>query len=73
MPQGVFETISKFAPTHEYVFMDDEHAMKFLTERFQPKVLERFKQLRRGSHKVRQQRYGAPRHRLGRLSHHTNS
>jgi hypothetical protein len=53
VPAGVFETITKYAPDYEYVFMDDEHAILFLSERFQPSVLRRFKELRRGSHKVR--------------------
>lgn len=52
VPAGVFETIAKYAPDYEYIFMDDEHAMLFLSERFQPSVLRRFKELRRGSHKV---------------------
>ena len=45
--------ISSSLSSSKYVFMDDEHAMTFLGERFQPKVLKRFKELRRGSHKVR--------------------
>jgi hypothetical protein len=58
VPQHIFDAVSRFAgPRYDYQFLDDDAAWNFLEAHFVQDVLNRFRELKRGSHKADLLRY----------------
>jgi len=57
IPKEVYETIAKYAPEYTHIILDDKDGTSFLTEYFEPVVLETFNKLKLGPHKADLLRY----------------
>jgi len=57
IPKIVYENADKFAPEYQHYILDDNDCETFLSNYFEPNVLETFKQLNSGPHKADLVRY----------------
>ncbi len=57
IPNYIFEDINKYASNYKYILLDDEDAVIFLKEYYNPIVLNAFNSLKIGAHKADLLRY----------------